>query len=153
MINEAFDKETTDQAIKLIKQMNAIKWPTQLQSFKSITEQAISELQKIFVGGDRQKNIFSKIVDLFKGDEANPFVDAIAYASAIHSFFTTINKYVEANNPKNMGTVGDVLGGNKKLLQQIVKKGLKPEGMISTISTNSLYIFIYTLSPIFINFF
>lgn len=136
IIKENFDKSTADKSIQLIKRLNAVKWPGQLSSFKNATKSAIAELQRVLAGNGRDKGLFDKLVNLFKRQSDNPFIDVLAYASAVNSFFKTLNKYVEASNDGNAQSIGDLFVDNQEAFYAIVKKGLTPDGMISKISTN-----------------
>jgi len=146
LIIESFDKETSKQAIELIKRLNAIKWPTSdantdpFSLFKSATKSAISELQHALAGAGRNKNLFDKIVTLFKKEDDNPFVDVIAYASTLYDFFTTMNHFVEAMKGKDTDTLYNILGGTTgtKTLEMLVTKGLSPNttGLLGKLGTN-----------------
>jgi len=143
LIIESFDKETSKQAIELIKRLNAIKWPTSdantdpFSLFKSATKSAISELQHALAGAGRNKNLFDKVVSLFKKEDDNPFVDVIAYANALYDFFTTLNQFVEAMHGNDDKTLYNILD-NVSILEKLVTKGLSPNtsGVLSKLGTN-----------------
>lgn len=135
IISEAFNQETAKKSIALIKQLNSIQWPPELSQLKNASKSAMAELQNIFAGGGRERNGFAKIIGLFKKSE-NPFIDTIAYASALHQFFTVIQEYVEAASDAGQTTLGQVFKNNEKAFANIVRKGLKPEGMLAKFGTN-----------------
>jgi hypothetical protein len=134
-LNEAFNEQLTKQASDLIKKLNTIQWPEPLQVFKTTTKHAVDELNKIFAGSGRDEKLSTKISNLF-GEKENPFVDVIAYASAINNFFSHIEQYVKNNNKENKGFVSEVIGNDPKAWKQLVKQGLKPEGSFSSFKTN-----------------
>lgn len=147
LITEVFDKAIADQAIELIKRLRAIRWPTVSQGnndpfslFKTGTASAVAELQRAMAGEGREKNVFDKLVGLFKKDVDNPFTDVIAFANALYDFFTTMNKFVEAMGGEDDSTVSDIVGGETGLqpLQSIVTKGLSPNasGITAKLGTN-----------------
>ena len=135
VITEAFDQETAKKSIALIKQLNSIQWPPELAQFKNASKSAIAELQGIFAGGGRQQSGFAKLVSMFKRSD-NPYIDVIAYANAIHQFFTVIQQYSEAAGEAGQDTLGQVFKNNEKTFAKIVQKGLKPEGLIAKFGTN-----------------
>lgn len=146
IILENFDQATADKTLKLMKQLNAIKWPNELPSFKYATKKAIAELKSILSGAGRGKNLFDKIVGLFKSEKENPVVDVVAYISAISSFFNVMGKLTDALEGSNQenATVGQIIGNdetisiNDQQFNNIIKKGLKPEGSMANIKTNWL---------------
>lgn len=136
LIIENFDKKTAEKSIQLIKRLNAIKWPDELSLFKSASKKAVAELQQVLAGQGRQKGLFDKLVNLFKRQTDNPFVDVIAYASAVNQFFSILNKYIDAANDSDAKVLGDLFAGSEETFHAIVKKGLKPDGILANISTN-----------------
>lgn len=141
LITEAFDKNTADSAIALIKRLNAIRWPTSPTSvsdpfiiFRKATKEAIAQLQKVLSG---KKDVFTSLINLFKSDTYNPFVDVIAYANMLFSFFTTLYKFIEALNGDDEQTLEEIVGvDNVENLKSIITKGIKPSGLVAKLKSN-----------------
>ena len=62
ILKEDFNQETVDKALQAIKQLNSIKWPAELKSFKNATKNAISELKNVLANGGRDKKLIDKII-------------------------------------------------------------------------------------------
>jgi len=146
LLREVFDQTTANDAIALIERLNAIKWPMHSPTdvtdpfilFRTATKSAIAELQQIFSGKDRSKNLFDKIIGLFKKEKDNPLVDVIAFANMLFSFFTLMYKFLSAMGGDDDQTVEEIIGINgKNTLTAIVQKGIKPQsGIIQKLGTN-----------------
>lgn len=136
VISEAFNRETATKAIALIKQLNSIPWPGELALFSNASKAAVAELQRVLAGQGRKKGVFNTLVNMFKRQDDNPFIDVIAYANAVHQFFSVMQEYVEAAKEGNEVTLGNVFKGNDDAFKKIVQKGLKPEGLIANLGTN-----------------
>jgi len=146
LLREVFDQITANEAIALIKRLNAIKWPTHSPTgitdpfilFRTATKSAIAELQQVFSGQNRSKNLFDKVIGLFKKEKDNPLVDVIAFANMLFSFFTLMYKFLSAMGGDDDQTVEEIVGINgKSTLTAIVQKGIKPQGgIIQKLGTN-----------------
>ncbi len=144
ILRENFDKQTVSKAVQVIKQLNSIKWPAELNSLKNATKNAVDELKRVIAGQGRKKGILDTVIGLFKSGKENPFLDVVAYSSALYSFFETMGKLVDAlhieGDKENM-TVGQIVADSdsdmdEQMFLNIVKKGLKPAGAMAKVQTN-----------------
>lgn len=155
LILEAFDKQQMAAAIDIVKKLKTINFGT-LQSLAQARDAAITDVTKV-LAGDKSQGLIRKIVNLFKSDKENPLVDTLAFAEALHNFFTQFTQYVTAlgGGDKDI-TLGAAVTGqsgedkeivdfaaavknkNPKAndLQKIIINGFKPEGALANISKN-----------------
>ena len=158
LIYEAFDKQQMSAAVDIIKKLKSIDFKS-LTSLSQARDIAVAEVTKV-LGGSKDQGIVRKIVSLFKDEKENPLIDTLAFADALHNFFTQFTEYINALNSSNKdknATLGSVVTGKsqdelddmgsidnlgteekKKLadLQSVIVKGMKPEGALANIGKN-----------------
>lgn len=151
LILEAFDKQQISAAVDIVKKLKAINFGP-LVALAQARDAAVADVTKVLSGSDT-RGMVRKIIDLFKDEKENPLVDALAFSNALHNFFSQFTEYVTAlgSNAGDDQTLGTIITGQssenldmasfgslspenrKKLtdLQNVIIKGLKPEGAIA----------------------
>lgn len=149
LILEKFDKKMASEATKIIKSLNAIDFNSVgLTVLAAARDEAIKDANRA-LGGKSNQGILRRIVALYKrSGKNNPLVDSLAFTNAISNFFETFIEYLDSykgaaknqgNNPEKMSVQELVIGTQEdqdegtKLLQQVIKKGLRPDGILAQV--------------------
>lgn len=163
LILEKFDKETARQATLVIKALNSLDFGAAgLKTLAAARDAAVQDANRA-LGGKSNQGVLRRIIGLFKdGGAGNPVVDSIAFANAVSNFFETFNEYLEGYKGKvqagggdademsvqqlvtgvspDQASVADAAAAaegdakeNLKLLQQVITKGLKPDGALAQV--------------------
>lgn len=139
LITEDLDRNTLIAAIDVIKRLNSIDLSA-VPALDSARDEAVSTASDAAAGIDR-RGTGTKILDLFRG-QRSPFIDALALAAALRSFFPLLEKFVSAVASKDGAEApGDVplnqILNSERLvagIRNVVEKGLKPDGRFARLS-------------------
>jgi hypothetical protein len=137
VINEDVDRETVKNAVSIIKKLQAIDF-SNLPLLDQARDEVISDLASV-ASGDDKRGLLSKLAGFFKSNDANnPMYAALAFGSAVKSFFTLFSEFVNSIATKN-GTppngadrILDLLERQNVVSQvhKLATNGFKPQGKI-----------------------
>lgn len=154
---EAFNQQTVDEAVHIIKALQSIDFSTAgMKSLASARDTAIQDVDSI-VSGQSQRGIVQRFASMFtKNADKNPLLDVLAFCDALRNFFIGLAKYVDArktgiDNPndkllknivlKNAETpsIESMTNDKKqlKMLQDLIINGLKPEAYLKKVASKA----------------
>lgn len=133
-LGEATDQRTMSAAIDAIKNLNSIDFSS-MPSFERARDAAVLDVTNMLADVD-DRSFKEKLIGIFKGDD-NPIYTALAFGSAVRSFFPMLTQYVEVITSRNQKEIDGstriedigALDLNKSL-RAFVEKNLQPRGLI-----------------------
>lgn len=134
VLREELDQRTMESAIDAIKSLNSIDF-SKLPSFERARDAAVLDVTNMLAGVD-DRGFKEKLISLFNSND-NPIYTALAFGSAIKSFFPVLAKYIDAIAVKNQQTaeastrIEDIgtLDLNKAL-RTLIERNFKPKGLV-----------------------
>lgn len=156
LVLEAFNKEQMAAAIDIVKKLKTLNFGN-LTTLAQARDAAVMDVTKS-LAGIKDQGIIRKVVSLFKGEAENPLIDALAFADALHNFFSQFTQYIEALSSDDdsqtlstlvtgksqeeldkLGSIQNIGPEEKKRLaelQKVIIQGLKPEGTLANVGKN-----------------
>jgi hypothetical protein len=136
LINEDIDKALLKQVVDVVKKLQSIDFSA-IPSLDAARDAVVVDITNL-VSGNNKPGFIDRIKGLFGNDSGNPVYTALAFGSAVKSFFSLFSEYVNAIATKNGQTVQDgervidVLGGDEMVdaVRKLVEKGFQPQGRI-----------------------
>ncbi len=144
-LSEDLDRDTMNKAIETVKRLNSINL-TAVPALDQARDEAVASVSDAAAGVDG-RSLGQKAIDLFRGQKS-PLIDALTFASALRSFFTLLERYVDALTNKagreaidknktlnalmgDFADYNDVMTRQAGSLRNIVEKGFKPDGLFA----------------------
>lgn len=135
-LNEEIDQKLMQTVVAAVKQLKQINFG-QTEILKQARDAAVLDVTRA-ASGTQKNGLMNKIAGMFR-EKNSPLYDALAFGSAISSFYPQLIDYVEALGTDDGQPVDDKMSigqivqddDMKTAIRGVISKGLRPSGALA----------------------